>query len=209
MRILLVVLLFSIGLGNSTSGQVKPALQTGDLLFLDLDCGPLCEAIESVTVSYGDQHFSHIGLVYLNHDSVFVLEAIGASVKLTWLPIFLKYSKKPAHWGRLTSEFQPLLPKAIQFAKSKLGLPYDSQFLMNNGKYYCSELIYEAFDFANGKPVFGLQPMTFKMPGTNHFDPAWVAYFQNLGMEIPEGKPGCNPGGISLWEGIKMMGTLP
>jgi len=50
--------------------------------------------------------------------------------------------------------------------------------------------------------------MTYKKNGTNTFDPAWVEYFKNLGAEIPEGKPGCNPGGISLSEELEILGEF-
>jgi hypothetical protein len=39
--------------------------------------------------------------------------------------------------------------------------------------------------------------MTFKDPDTGQFFPAWVEYYQKLKLEIPEGLPGCNPGGLS------------
>jgi hypothetical protein len=149
-------------------------------------------------------------MVYERHDSVFVIEAIGSAVKLTWLPAFLKYSSKPAYHGRLRSSFRELVPAAISFSISKLGVPYDDAFLYANGKYYCSELIYDAFLSANGNsPFFSLFPMTYKMPGTNSFDPAWVAYFKKLDQEIPEGKPGCNPGGISLSDKLEILGIWP
>jgi hypothetical protein len=205
-----VLLLAIFLLSFCATAQDKKKLQTGDFLFLDLDCGPLCDAIESVTQSYGGQHFSHIGMVYERHDSVFVIEAIGSAVKLTWLPVFLKYSSKPAYHGRLGSSFRQLIPAAISFSISKLGVPYDDVFLYANGKYYCSELIYDAFLSANGNaPFFSLFPMTYKIPGTKEFDPAWVVYFKKLNQEIPEGKPGCNPGGISLSDKLEILGIWP
>ena len=39
-------------------------IKTGDLLFQNLDCGSLCDAIETVTEGYNAQKFSHIGLAY-------------------------------------------------------------------------------------------------------------------------------------------------
>ena len=47
--------------------------------------------------------------------------------------------------GRLKPEYSNLIDDAIIFLKSKLGVPYDDLFLLNNDSYYCSELIYEAF----------------------------------------------------------------
>ncbi len=209
-RLLLLVLHFQCVGQVSDISQSQPKkikLQSGDLLFLDLDCGPLCDAIESVTKGYNHQKFSHVGKVYLMNDSSFVIEAIGNSVRLTWLPNFLKYSTKPALIGRLKN--QNLVPKAIAFSVSKLGVSYDDDFLYDNGNYYCSELLYDAFKEANsGKPVFKLEPMTYKKVGTNEFEPAWVEYFKKLGTEIPEGKPGCNPGGISLSKELTILGEF-
>jgi hypothetical protein len=78
-----------------------------------------------------------------------------------------------------------------------LDTPYDDAFLPDNNKLYCTELISMAYHRANGSRVFEQPPMTFKDPSTGAFFPAWVAYYSELGMEIPEGLPGCNPGGLS------------
>ena len=45
--------------------------------------------------------------------------------------------------------------------------------------------------------MFGLHAMTFRDPATGAFAPAWVAYYEALGAAIPEGEPGCNPGGLA------------
>jgi hypothetical protein len=172
--------------------------QTGDLLFQNLDCGGLCDAIETVTQGYNGQQFSHIGLVYMRNDSVYIIEAIGKEVQLTPIQQFKNRSKHLLVHARLEKNNIKLVPKAIQFALAQLGKPYDEPFLYNNGKYYCSELIYDAFAFANnGKPFFRLEPMTFKQPHDSSFFPVWIDYYKQLNMEIPEGKPGINPGGIS------------
>jgi hypothetical protein len=180
--------------------------QTGDLLFQNLDCGEICDAIEAVTTGYQDQKFSHIGLVYVHKDSVFVIEAIGNDVHLTSIVDFLERSDNPVVQAKLKPEYQKLVPKAVQFALDQQGKPYDEPFLYNNGKYYCSELIYDAFAFANnGKPFFQLEPMTFKKPGSEEYFPVWVTYYRKLKMPIPEGKPGINPGGISRSDKIRIM----
>jgi hypothetical protein len=57
----------------------------------------------------------------------------------------------------------------------------------------------------NGKSIFNLYPMTFKDPNTRNFDPAWIAYYERLGLPIPEGEPGLNPGGISRSPYIMMI----
>ena len=61
---------------------------------------------------------------------------------------------------------------------------------------------------ASGSEV-KLTPLeTFKSPGSNDYFEAWAEYYEKLNIEIPEGKPGCNPGGISTSKKIKILGTL-
>ena len=182
-------------------------LQDGDLLFQDMDCGPLCDAIEAVTEGYGDNDFSHMGMVYHRNDTIYIIEAAGKAVRLTPLEKFRTYTKKPMVVGRLKQEYQYLIVPAIAFSLQQIGVPYDDEYVYDNGSYYCSELIYDAFLFANGgRPFFTLYPMTYKQPGTNDFFPAWVEYYKDLGKPIPEGLPGCNPGGMSASDKIEIIG---
>jgi len=190
---------------NVRAQESKPIYKTGDLIFQDLDCGGLCDAIEDVTQGYKDYRFSHVGLVYGHNDSLFAIESIGPGVKLTYLPVFLQRTNinVPA---RLKAEFQPLIAKAIEFSIAQLGKPYDDEFIYDNGKYYCSELLYDAFKYANNnEPFFELQPMTFKKPGTDSYFPVWEDYYGELKMEIPEGEMGCNPGGLSRSDRIDIL----
>jgi hypothetical protein len=47
--------------------------------------------------------------------------------------------------------------------------------------------------------------MTFKDPSTGKTFPAWVDYYSELHTAIPEGQPGCNPGGISSSDKIEIL----
>lgn len=184
-------------------------LQTGDLIFQDLDCGEMCDAIEAVTQGYDGKHFSHMGLVKRNGNQVMVIEAIGKGVQMIPLDSFSKRTQNKMYIGRVKKAYAAMVPKAVAFAVKQLGTPYDDAFIYNNGKYYCSELIYDAFRNANkGKPFFRLEPMTFKQPGSEAYFPVWIKYYRQLGAEIPEGKPGCNPGGLSRSEKITILGSL-
>lgn len=174
-------------------------LKTGDLLFQDLDCGDLCDAIEQVTQSYRGRHFSHIGLVSVEGDSTYIIEAIGTTVHRTPIFDFVNRNNNELLLGRVKRRYRKIATNAVNFALQQLGLPYDDIFLYNNGKYYCSELIYDAFRSANrDKDFFSLAPMTFMQPNSKSFFPVWVDYYQNLSAPIPEGMAGINPGGISL-----------
>ena len=172
-------------------------IQEGDILFQDLDCGPLCDAIEAVTVGAKGNKYSHCALAIRKNDSLKVIEAIGSAVQITSMSDFLKRSNKVLA-ARLKTGDKELISRAVKYLKSLLGKPYDDVFLLNNDQYYCSELLYEAFKAANyGKEFFELEPMTFKDPKTGDFYPVWVDYYHNLHCRIPEGKPGLNPGSIS------------
>lgn len=203
----LITLFFTCIFSVFSYGQpIKASLKTGDLLFQNLDCGPLCDAIEKVTDGYKGNKFSHIGLVYISNDSVYIIEAIGKNVHLTPLAQFTARSSNQIMVGRLKKENNLLIPTAIRYALSQQGTQYDDAFIYDNGKYYCSELIYDALKHANNEqPFFELQPMTFKDPETNDFSPAWTDYYKELKMGIPEGEPGINPGGISLSDKIDIL----
>ncbi len=204
-----LVLFLLITVGGYCQTINPDSLKDGDLIFQDMDCGPLCDAIEAVTEGYNGNDFSHMGMVYYRNDTIYIMEAAGKAVRLSTLNDFSKNTVKPMYVGRLKKEHQNLIQGATAFALQQLGTPYDDEYVYNNGKYYCSELIYDAFLFANGgKPFFRLYPMTYKQPGTKEFFPAWVEYYKAINKEIPEGKPGCNPGGISTSDKIDIIGTL-
>jgi hypothetical protein len=205
-----VFILFSLAVLPQENSSFK--LQEGDLIFQDLDCGPLCDAIEKVTEGYNGSEFSHIGLVVPDSSGeLVILEAISSGVQLTPVNKFLnrssdKNGNPKAVVGRLKKNFQVLIPRFVKEAKFYLGKPYDNIYIITNDSYYCSELIYlSSMKANNDNPLFELHPMTFKNPQTNNFDPAWVDYYKDLNEKIPEGKPGINPGGISLSDKIEIV----
>ena len=194
-------------------------LQIGDILFQDLDSSPLCDAIEIVTPGYNNNNFSHIGIIvelgdpncinpnYIYDDNIRVLEAIPNKVTTTRLDSFLNRSidsneKPKVIVGRLKKRYQYSILDAVNFLKSKIGVEYDDYFIKDNNKYYCSELIYEAFEKDS---VFRLYPMTFADPITNNTMNLWQEYYNELETKIPEGEPGINPGIMSISENIKIV----
>jgi hypothetical protein len=186
-------------------------LQEGDLLFQDLNCGELCDAIESVTEGVNGKDFSHCGVVVNINGTLMVAEAISEKVQFNSLQNFFSRSGDTIEIenitvGRLKTPYESLIPKVISNIKEIVGQPYDDVFLLNNGKWYCSELIYETFKNANNQnDFFELEPMTFKSPINKSFIPAWVGYYKDLGQEIPEGELGTNPGLISRSDKIEIV----
>lgn len=203
MKKLLIFLLFS-----TLSFAQDIQLESGDLIFQNLSCGPLCDAINAVTSGYDDLDFNHMGLVTKEGKELFVIEASGKAVRKVRLDVFLNYTNAPMYVGRLKPEYKSLIPKALEFAHQQIGMPYDDAFLYDNGKYYCSELVYDAFKAAYKKPFFALYPMTYKIPNSTAYFPVWISYFNNLKTNIPEGELGCNPGGMSKDEKIDILGIL-
>jgi hypothetical protein len=180
------------------------AHQPGDLLFQDLDCGSLCDAIESVTVGTEGAKLSHVGMVSrAGYQGVWILEAYANGVEEVSLEAFLARSKDAGGRpkvlvGRLRQPYQGSIPRALAVARRLLGKPYDDVFDANNDRYYCSELVYEAFrDARGGEPLFALAPMTFHAPSSDAPMAAWVDTFRALQRPVPEGRPGINPGAIS------------
>ena len=216
---LLIILCFSCK-NIPKEDNITFQLAIGDILFQDLDSSPLCDAIELVTNGYKGANLSHIGIVvelgnphcinnpdynYENH--IKILEAIPNKVKTTRLDSFLnrsldKNQNPKVIVGRLKSNYQFKIYDAIDFLKSKIGEKYDHEFIMNNNAYYCSELIYEAFQKDS---IFKLKPMTFLHPEENDTLKAWKEYYNNLGIEIPQNKPGINPGIMSLSQKINIV----
>lgn len=186
----------------------KLQLKTGDFIFQSIPCGKLCDAINQVTDGYKGIDFNHMGMVIIQDEKIFVLEAGGKEVKLTPYKMFISYTNLPMYVGRLKKRYQKLIPDAVEFGLQQLGKPYDQEYLYNNEQYYCSELIYDCFLSANKKPLFKLYPMTFKAPNSDEYFEVWQKYFQNLNMTVPEGELGCNPGGISTSKRMRILGKL-
>ncbi len=186
----------------------KIELKTGDFIFQSMHCGELCDAINQVTEGYKGIDFNHMGMVVVQNDSIFILEASGDAVKLTPYETFVSYTNLPMYVGRLKKRYRNLIPNAVTFGLQQIGIPYDDAYLYDNEKYYCSELIYDCFLYAYKKPFFQLFPMTFKTPNSSTYFKVWEDYYKNLNIPIPEGKLGCNPGGISTSKKIKILGKL-
>ena len=216
-KLLFVFFVFLLGCNKADNNKFQ--LQIGDILFQDLDSSPLCDAIEIVTPGYDNYNFSHIGIIvelgdpncinpnYIYEDNIRVLEAIPNKVTTTRLDSFLNRSidsnKKPkVIVGRLKKRHQYSILDAVKFLKNKIGMEYDDYFIKDNNKYYCSELIYEAFEKDS---VFRLYPMTFIDPITNNTMNLWQEYYNELETKIPEGEAGINPGIMSISENIKIV----
>lgn len=201
---LILLSLLCLALPACQAGDRKGvALQTGDLLFQDTDGGPLCDAIRAVTEGVEGAKFTHMGILFFDRGQPMVVEAGGKGVKITSLMKFLDRSKddhgRPrVVVGRLKDQYRGAIGPSVERALALVGKPYNDEFVLGNGKYYCSQLVYETYmEGKGGQHLFEVQPMTFCRPGSHEPFPAWKDYFASRKMPIPEDMPGCNPGGLS------------
>ncbi len=205
----IAILFFSMaGIFACTPTDKKIKLQTGDLLFREKTSGNISQAIDKVTQTKAETHFSHVGLVEVSDVGIFVLHASpeGGTCEIP-LYEFLhpEVDSVTVVAYRLKKEWQKAIPDAIIKAKQMLGKPYNFSYLLSDTAHYCSEFIYRAF---SSDSVFMLEPMTFKDPETKEFFPTWFEYYQKMGIEIPEGQPGCNPNGLAASAKLEQLGKI-
>ena len=172
-----------------------PTLQTGDLLF-QCGNGAMSGAITDATGRDGAVNYTHVGIVLARDAADSVLEAsTEGGVRIVALAQFLDRSARLD--GRPVVTAMRLrdttgLAASVARARQQLGLPYDYTFWPDNGRYYCSELVYDSYRRPDGPPIFPARPMNFRAAdGT--LPRYWEELFERLGEPVPEGLPGTNP----------------
>lgn len=188
----LTILLATLLLTTTVWGQQRNLLETfiksGDLLFVS-DTSGMGQAVKEST-----GHFTHVAMVERVGDSLFIIDATQKR-GVARRPIKETFANKmPVEVYRITIPFDTAA--VIARAKSLIGKPYDNAFLPDNGKLYCSELIYECFLDATGRHLFETNPMNWR-DKEGHLPDYWRKHFENLGMTVPEGVPGTNPTDMS------------
>jgi len=169
---------------------------SGDLLFLQEKSGALSEAIADVTCrqfQVFNTRMSHMGIVHENA----VFES-RERVRKTELYSFLSLSDGKFYSAQLSEKYQHLIPQALHWIENKIGIPFNNSYLPNEMNYSCSELVAEAFRFANqNRPVFEYRPMYFGETEDRSFQ-TWKSHFDRLKIPMPIGKLGISPLGIYL-----------
>ncbi|MGD9931159.1 MAG: YiiX/YebB-like N1pC/P60 family cysteine hydrolase [Mangrovibacterium sp.] len=205
---ILIMLISFIGGTDCHAQQPEVQLQPGDLLFRGAAAGNLSEAIDKVTQTEVETHFSHVGLVEHVDGSIFVLHADpkGGTCRVL-LQEFLQPEKDSVEVVayRLKPEWQSAVPEALGRARDLLGKPYNFSYILSDTAHYCSEFVHNAF---TPDSIFQLSPMTFKDPETGNFFPTWVDYYQKLELDVPEGMPGCNPNGMAASDKLERLGEV-
>lgn len=184
--------------------------EDGDLFFQDL-VGSGASAIESVTPGFNRAEVSHMGMIVKIGQKKYIIEAFPPEVRINPITVFLSRAKdylmRPRVFvGRLKPAYRELIPAAKEKALKLRGLPYDRLYLTGEDAYYCSELIVDAFKYANnGIAFFPEHPMSFRDEETGEILDYWKRYYAYFGMDVPEGESGSNPGEISLSDKIEII----
>lgn len=130
-------------------------IQPGDVLFQDLDCGPRCALIRTVTKS----RYTHTGIVLDEGGALMVWEAfapVGPTPLAEWLRRGV--GEKVAIY-RLRSQHLAKLPQIATEVRALRGLPYDGNYQWDDANIYCSELIAKAVNRAVGHGIFVPRPV--------------------------------------------------
>ncbi len=173
----------------------------GDLLFQVSETSPMSEAITESTAQHDSIKYDHVAIFTLHDGMPSVIEASTThGVRRTSWADFVTSSPlvdgRPGVVVMRVHENPKLIQQAVSRAETHLGEPYDWSYLPDNGKTYCSELIYESYVDAEGKPLFRAKPMNFRN-AKGEIPLFWAELFQKLGEPIPEGVLGTNPNEMS------------
>ena len=190
----LLFLLFSlIGMNSCIETPYKP--QDCDLIFQIAEATDFSKAITDATAHHDDIKFDHVGLIFTENGCTKVLEASAKNgVSEITLEEFIKSLPSGYIIKRVNCNFSSA--QIIENAKSHMGEPYDWSYLPDNGKMYCSELIYESFIDINKRHIFHAHPMNFRNE-KGEMPQFWTDLFNKLGEDIPEGVIGTNPNDLS------------
>lgn len=131
---LAVILIISILTLTYTIRTIKYTPKDGDIIFQS------SKSFQSTAIKIGTvSKYSHCGIIVMRNDRPYVLEA-HKGVELTPL-------NKWIDRGVLCNHYKIMRLKDAKKLKINytLNVPYDLDFRFNNGKYYCSELVWDIY----------------------------------------------------------------
>lgn len=134
MRFFIPFTFFMLMLTGCNSIAVED-IQEGDVVFIE------SQSAQSPYIKVGTMSkWTHCGVIVSTADGLQVLEA-SKTVRLTPVKTFIGRGKND-NWRIKRPDQQ--LPKRISYSKY-LDMPYDLQFKFDNGKMYCSELVWQVY----------------------------------------------------------------
>lgn len=179
---------------------VSQQIVKGDLLFVGLPMNYLEDDMSSAIATAtgdGDTNFIHTAIFDVDEQGkIWIIDAtIKHGVDRYPLDTFLVDFTLP---DGSYPYFQVMRLKdnsrAAQYVSNALrfvGEEYDASFLPDNGKHYCTELVYDAY-VDDTVHRFAASPMNFKNK-EGEFPSYWEKLFGAINSPIPQGLPGTNP----------------
>lgn len=144
-------------------------IRHGDIIFCLI--GSQKNPISKVQTGYNGAIINHCGIVIRENNKDFVLEAFPKQIKGVQ-KITLAHFKRRSHFettepriliGRVSTEFQDYLDKAINYGLNQVGKPYNFLYSEDKNALYCSELILDMFNHAYGSYEIFPNPHWFFM----------------------------------------------
>ena len=183
------------------TGAGADRLRQADLLFVVAGTSDMSQAISASTATADSLSFDHVAIYFIDENGEErVVEASPAEgVHIVafdrWLADAPRIADRPGVVAkRLTAYFSA--EDALKRAMQRIGEAYDWWYLSDNGRTYCSELVYDCYLSPTGEHIFHAQPMNFRAPDGSM--PAyWEELFARLGMPVPEGTDGTNPNDLA------------
>ncbi|MCM1532637.1 MAG: hypothetical protein NC048_09675 [Bacteroides sp.] len=177
------------------AGGYRP--QAGDLLFVVAARNGFSEAVVEATAQNDSLKFSHVAIVAVEDGTPYVVEAssLCGVARTGWRDFLDKAERmacRPCVVVKRVADKGFPLSEAVARAESHVGEAYDWSFLPDNGRMYCSELVYESYRHPDGSPLFTARPMNFRA-ADGSMPAFWTDLFERLGEPIPEGVLGTNP----------------
>lgn len=118
----------------TASTETIEDVREGDVIF------QTSQSKQSPLIKIGTRStITHCGIIVMRNGQPYVLETLRTLV-LTPLDKFVARGKGGKYWLKRSKEENI----KIKYAHY-LGIPYDLEFKFDNGKFYCSELIYDIY----------------------------------------------------------------
>jgi len=203
---LLVIGLLLTPLSTALAAGVQ--VREGDLLFVTAGHSGLSAAIDDATATQGATSFDHVALVAAGAHGWQVLHADEKGSRQQALLDFQRDARSKQRQivvYRLRAAPAGAITDAVAKARTMLGKPYNTAYVLNEDSYYCSDFIERAF---RAHHVFALQPMNFRNPQTGQIAQHWVDLYRGMGMDVPQDLPGTNPNDMAASAVLERVGVL-
>lgn len=204
-----LLLLFALLLPALSPAMAKGVeVREGDLLFVTAGHSGLSAAIDDATARHDSQSFDHVALLASAAEGWQVLHADEKGSRQQSLAAFRQDARAKQRQivvYRLRAPQQAAIRDAVATARTMLGKPYNTSYVLNEDSYYCSDFIERAF---RAHHVFALQPMNFRNPQTGQIAQHWIDLYRGMGLDVPQDQPGTNPNDMSAAPVLQRIGVL-